>query len=75
MSDDFDPHQLVERFRERAHRVKERAIPPVAGPERQRYIEQAETDYFDFSVIGDAEVTLDDGVLTLRVDLRPSSDG
>lgn len=74
MADDFDPQEVIERFRERAQRVKERAIPPVAGPERQRYIEQAETDYFDFSIIGDAEATLDDGVLTLRIDLRPASD-
>lgn len=74
MTEEFDPQQLVERFRERARRVKERAIPPVAGPERQRYIEQAETDYFDFSVIGDADATLEDGVLILRVDLRPASD-
>lgn len=74
MSEAFDPQQLIERFRERAGRVKERAIPPVAGPERQRYIEQAETDYFDFSVIGDAEATFEDGVLTLRIDLRPASD-
>ena len=71
MTDDFDPAALVERFRERARAVKERALPPVAGAERQRFVEQAQTDYQDFAIIGDASATLDDGVLTLRVDLRP----
>jgi hypothetical protein len=71
VTDDFDPAALVERFRERARAVKERALPPVAGAERQRFVEQAQTDYQDFAIIGDASATLDDGVLTLRVDLRP----
>lgn len=74
MATDFDPQALVERFRERARRVKERPIPPVAGAERQKYIEQAETDFMDFSIIGDAEASLDEGVLTLTVDLRPADD-
>ncbi len=68
---DFDPHAMVARFRERAEAVKDRGLPPVEGPERQRFREQAQLDYMDFAMIGDAEVTLDDGVLTLRVDLRP----
>lgn len=71
----LDVEAMLARFRERADRVKGRAIPPVAGPERQRYIEQAKLDYLDFAVIADAEATLDDGVLTLRVDLRPESSG
>ena len=25
----------------------------------------------DYAMIGDAEVSLDDGILTLRIDLRP----
>ncbi len=43
----------------------------MEGPERQRFREQAQLDYMDFAMIGDAEATLEDGVLTLRVDLRP----
>ena len=42
-----------------------------AGPERKRFAEQAQLDYMDYAMIGDAEATLEDGILTLRVDLRP----
>ena len=68
---DFDTDAMVARFRERAQAVKDRGLPPVEGPERQRFREQAQLDYMDFAMIGDAEATLEDGVLTLRVDLRP----
>ena len=71
MPDDFDPQAMVERFRERAAAVKSRSLPPLEGTERKRFIEQMETDYMDFAMVGDAEATLDDGVLTLKVDLRP----
>jgi hypothetical protein len=50
-------------------------MPPVEGPERQRFVEQAQLDFMDFAMIGDAEATLEDGILTLRVDLRPPSTG
>ena len=36
-----------------------------------RLVEQAQTDFMDFAIIGDAEATIEDGILTLRVDLRP----
>ncbi|MDA8310416.1 MAG: hypothetical protein M0Z46_07360 [Actinomycetota bacterium] len=67
---EFDPDAMVLRFRERAQAVRERGLPPVEGPERQRFREQAQLDYMDFAMLGDAEATLEDGVLTLRVDLR-----
>jgi hypothetical protein len=67
----FDPQALVERFRQRAEAVKTRGLPPVEGPERRRFREQAQVDYQDFAIVGDAEATLEDGILTLRVDLRP----
>lgn len=70
--EEFDPQAMIRRFHERAQRVRERAIPPVAGPERQRYIDQAKQDHLDFALIGDAEASLVDGVLTLRIDLRPA---
>lgn len=44
----------------------------MEGPERQQFIEQARLDYMDFAMLGDATATLEDGILTLRVDLRPS---
>jgi hypothetical protein len=68
---DFDPEAMISRFRERARAVKDRGLPPIEGPERQRFREQAQLDYMDFAMIGDADATLEDGILTLRVDLRP----
>jgi hypothetical protein len=70
-SDKLDVEAMVRRFRERADAVKGRPLPPVAGEERQRFIEQAELDYMDFAIIADSSWTFDDGILTLRVDLRP----
>jgi hypothetical protein len=40
---DFDVDALIARFRDRAHAVKGRPLPPVAGAERDRFIEQART--------------------------------
>ena len=40
-----------------------------------QFIEQSQLDFQDFAIIGDAEAELVDGVLTLRVDLKPVSDG
>ena len=37
-------------------------------------IEQAQLDFQDFAIVADAEATLEDGILTLRVDLRPPED-
>jgi hypothetical protein len=69
--DDFDPTAMIERFRSRAVAVRNRGIPPIEGPERQRFVEQAQVDFMDYAMLGDAEATLVDGILTLRIDLRP----
>jgi hypothetical protein len=37
------------------------------------FIAQAQTDFQDFAMIGDATASVEDGVLVLRVDLRPDS--
>ena len=71
MADSLDIDAMVERFRERAHAVRKRPLPPVGGEERQLFIRQAEQDYMDYAIIGDAEASIDDGVLTLRIDLKP----
>jgi len=71
MAEEFDPSALVERFRERARAVKNRGIPPIEGPERKRFVERMQLDYQDFAMLGDATATLEEGVLTLRIDLRP----
>ena len=67
----LDVDAMIQRFRDRAAAVRQRPLPPVAGAERDRFIRQAEQDFFDFSVIADSEASLEDGVLSLRVDLRP----
>jgi hypothetical protein len=72
MSDSLDVDAMIQRFRERAQAVRSRTLPPVAGEERLRFIRQAETDFQDFAIIGDAQGTIEDGILTLRIDLRPS---
>ena len=73
MADSLDLEAFIDRFRRRAEAVKSRPLPPVAGDERAHFIRQAQMDYQDFAIVGDAEATIDDGVLVLRVDLRPKS--
>jgi hypothetical protein len=70
----LDTDAMLARFRERASAVKKRPLPPVAGEERQQFLQQAKLDYQDFAMIGDAEAALDDGFLTLRIDLRPPAE-
>ncbi len=74
MAEELDVDAMVARFRERANAVKKRNLPPVAGAERTRFIDQAKADFQDYAIIGDAEGSLDDGILTLRVDLRPADE-
>ncbi len=66
----LDVDALIDRFRQRAEAVKERGLPPVAGEERRRFLEQAETDFMDFSLIGSASWTVDDDHLVLRIPLH-----
>jgi hypothetical protein len=68
---DFDLDAMLQRYRDRATAVRNRPLPPVAGEERSRFIEQAQVDFQDFAIVGDAVGTIEDGVLVLRVDLRP----
>lgn len=71
MADRLDVDAMLARFRERAAAVRNRPLPPIAGDERAKFIEQAQRDYLDFAIVGDATWSVDDGVLVLRVDLRP----
>jgi hypothetical protein len=67
--DSLDVDAMLARFRERAAAVRERPLPPVAGPDRERFVRQAQLDFQDFAIVGDATWEFVDGVLTLRVDL------
>jgi hypothetical protein len=68
---DLDVDAMTARFRERARAVKQRPLPPVAGEERAQFLRQAQVDFQDFAIVGDAVGTMEDGVLVLRIDLRP----
>ena len=74
MADEFDPQAMIKRSPERAKAVKSRGLPPVEGAERMRFIEQAKLDFMDYAIIGDAQASLEDGILVLRVDLRADND-
>lgn len=71
MAESLDIDAMIQRFRDRAQAVRKRNLPPVGGEERTRLVEQAQTDFQDFAMVGDAEASLEDGILTLRIDLRP----
>lgn len=73
MGDQLDVEAMLERFRARARAVKQRNLPPVEGEQRREFIRQSQLDFQDFAIVGDATATLDDGVLILRIDLRPPS--
>ncbi len=67
----FDPNEMIQRFQERAAAVKKRPMPPVEGEGRRHFIEQSKLDFQDFAMLGDADASIEEGILTLRIDLRP----
>jgi hypothetical protein len=71
MAVEFDPQDMVRRFRERAEAVRRRGLPPVEGPERLQFLEAARVDFQDYAMIGDAVASLEGGILRLEIDLRP----
>ena len=62
--DDF-----LRRFADRAEAVKERGVPPLEGQARKAFIDSAEKDFLDYSLIASASWTVDDGHLVLRIPL------
>ena len=70
MAEGLNPQEMIDRFREQAEAVQKRNLPAVGGEERRLFIEQAERDFMDFAIIADASAAIDDGVLTLTIDLR-----
>lgn len=75
MADQFDVEGMLQRFRDRAAAVRRRTLPPVGGDERTAFIKQAQEDFQDYALIGDAQAAVEDGFLVLRVDLRPPGTG
>ncbi len=70
--EELDVDAMLQRFRDRAAAVRDRPLPPVAGPERAKFVDQAQLDFQDYAIVGDATWEFVDGVLTLRVDLNPA---
>jgi hypothetical protein len=75
MPEGFDIDAMIVRFQERARAVRDRPLPPLEGTARREYMQRAQVDYQDFAMLGDAEGALEDGILVLRVDLRPPEAG
>lgn len=66
---EFDVDAMIRRYKDRAKAVRDRPLPPVAGQERQKFINQAETDYTDFALVGSASWSVEDNELVLRIPL------
>jgi hypothetical protein len=71
MPEALDVDAMIARFRERAAAVRRRGLPPVEGAERKLILQQMQLDFQDFAMLADATGSLEEGILTLRVDLRP----
>ena len=67
--DELDVDAMLARFRDRADAVRERPLPPVAGPQRENFVRQMQLDFQDYAMLADATWDLTDGVLTLTIDL------
>lgn len=66
----FDVDAMLERYRERAAAVRDRPLPPVAGDERQKFLDQASVDYTDFALVANAGWEIDDSHLVLKIPLQ-----
>lgn len=66
----FDVDAFRERFRQRAAAVQERGIPPLEGEARRKFLAGAQQDFVDYSLVADAEATVEEGALVLRVPLE-----
>ena len=51
-----------------------RGNPPLEGDDRKRFIARMQQDYMDYAMLGDATGGLGDGILVLRIDLRPKAE-
>ena len=66
---EFDVDAMLTRFQERAEAVKDRPMPPVEGEARRLFIDQAETDYLDYALVGNASWSVEGAELVLRIPL------
>lgn len=66
----FDVDAMLERYAQRASAVRDRPLPPVAGAERQRFLDQAQADYTDFALVANATWEIDGTHLVLKIPLQ-----
>ena len=59
--------EFLTRFGDRAAAVKERGVPPLEGEARKAFIDAAEKDYMDYSLIASASWAVENGELVLRI--------
>lgn len=67
---EFDVDAFQRRFRDRAEAVKERGVPPLEGEARRKFLEAAQQDFIDYSLVADAKVSIEEGSLVLRVPIE-----
>jgi len=65
----LDMDAFLKRFADRATAVKERGVPPLEGAARKRFIEAANQDFVDYSLIASASWSVEDERLVLRIPL------
>lgn len=65
----LDVDEFLLRFRERAEAVRARGIPPLEAEARRAFVAQAESDFLDYSLVGNAAWAVEDGYLVLRIEL------
>lgn len=65
----LDVDEFLRRFRDRAAAVRERGVPPLEGEARRTFIQQMELDHLDYSLVGSATWSVEEGNLVLRIKL------
>ena len=63
----LDMDEFLGRFATRAQAVRDRGVPPLEGEARKQFIDSAEKDYLDYSLIASASWSVEDGGLVLRI--------
>lgn len=63
----LDMDEFLKRFGDRAEAVRERGVPPLEGEARKAFIDAAEKDYLDYSLIASASWAVEGGELVLRI--------
>lgn len=70
----LDVDEFLNRFKERAEAVRERGIPPLEADARRAFVAQAENDFLDYSLVGNAAWSVEGDYLVLRIALANSGD-